>query len=173
MEALKRLTGPFVLRRLKTDRSIIDDLPEKNEMKVYCNLTREQASLYRAVVSEAEEAIAGAEGMQRKGLVLATLTRLKQVCNHPAQFLGDRSATAGRSGKLARLTEMLGEVVESGDKALVFTQFTGMGDLIQRHLQDFLDGRCSTCMAQYPARRVTKWCGGSRMTTTHQFFCSR
>ena len=106
---LKRLTGPFVLRRLKTDKSIIADLPDKLEMKVYCNLTKEQASLYAAVVEEAAKGIDDAEGIQRKGLILATLSKLKQVCNHPAQFLGDNSPIPGRSGKLARLSEMLDE----------------------------------------------------------------
>jgi SNF2 family DNA or RNA helicase len=133
---LKRLTGPFVLRRLKTDKAIIADLPDKLEMKVFCNLTREQASLYSAVVEEAGRALEGAEGIQRKGLVLATLSKLKQVCNHPAHFLGDNSAIPGRSGKLMRLTEMLEEVLEAGDRALVFTQFTEMGGIIRRHLQE-------------------------------------
>ncbi|MCA1596353.1 MAG: DEAD/DEAH box helicase, partial [Chloroflexi bacterium] len=134
-EALKRVTGPFILRRLKTDRSIIADLPEKMEMKVFCSLTREQASLYEAVVRDAEEKIADSEGMQRRGLVLATLLRLKQVCNHPAQFLADNSALPGRSGKLARLTEMLEEALDGGDQALIFSQFTEMGEMIRRHLQ--------------------------------------
>jgi len=135
-ERLKRLTGPFILRRLKTDKSIIADLPDKLEMKVFCPLTREQASLYAAVVKEAGEALEAADGIQRKGLVLATLMKLKQVCNHPAQFLGDNSAIIHRSGKLARLTEMLEEVLAEGDRALVFTQFTEMGGLLQRHLQE-------------------------------------
>jgi SNF2 family DNA or RNA helicase len=135
-KGLKRLTGPFILRRLKTDKSIIADLPDKLEMKVFCPLTREQASLYAAVVKEAGQALEEADGIQRKGLVLATLTKLKQVCNHPAQFLGDNSAIDARSGKLARLTEMLEEVVAVGDRALVFTQFTEMGGLLQRHLQE-------------------------------------
>jgi SNF2 family DNA or RNA helicase len=133
---LKRLTTPFILRRLKTDKTIIADLPEKLEMKVYCNLTREQATLYAAVVAEAEAALKEAEGIGRKGVILATLTRLKQVCNHPAHYLGDGSAIPDRSGKLARLTEMLEEVFEAGEKALVFTQFTEMGEILKRHLQD-------------------------------------
>jgi SNF2 family DNA or RNA helicase len=133
---LKRLTGPFILRRLKTDKSIIADLPDKLEMKVFCNLTREQASLYAAVVAEASKTIEGAEGIQRKGMILGTLSKLKQVCNHPAQFLGDNSPIPGRSGKLARLTEMLDEVLQSDDRALVFTQFKEMGDLIHKHLQE-------------------------------------
>jgi SNF2 family DNA or RNA helicase len=132
---LKRLTAPFILRRLKTDKSIIADLPEKMEMKVFCTLTKEQASLYAAVVKDMSQSLEEAEGIQRRGLVLATLTKLKQVCNHPAQFLGDNSKIAGRSGKLARLTEMLEEALAEGDRALVFTQFAEMGEIIRRHLQ--------------------------------------
>jgi SNF2 family DNA or RNA helicase len=136
VERLKRLTGPFILRRLKTDKAIISDLPEKMEMKVFCTLTKEQASLYAAVVEAAGKTILAAEGIQRKGAVLATLMKLKQVCNHPAQFLGDNSSIPGRSGKLARLTEMLEEALAEGDRALVFTQFAEMGALIQTHLQE-------------------------------------
>jgi SNF2 family DNA or RNA helicase len=132
---LKSLTGPFILRRLKTDKSVIDDLPEKLEMTVYCTLTREQASLYAAVVNETLPELEKAEGIQRKGIVLAALSRLKQVCNHPAQFLGDNSAIEGRSGKLTRLSEMLEEVIESGERALIFSQFAEMGDLIRRQVE--------------------------------------
>jgi SNF2 family DNA or RNA helicase len=135
-EQLKRLTGPFLLRRLKTDRAIIADLPDKLEMKVFCNLTKEQGSLYAAVVEDLDRGLGDAEGIQRKGLILGALSKLKQVCNHPAQFLKDGSPIPGRSGKLARLTEMLEEALEAGDRALVFTQFTEMGELIQRHLQE-------------------------------------
>jgi SNF2 family DNA or RNA helicase len=135
-QRLKRLTGPFIPRRLKTDKTIIADLPEKMEMKVFCTLTKEQASLYAAVVKEATPEIAKASGIQHKGVVLATLSKLKQVCNHPAQFLGDHSAIPGRSGKLARLTEMLEEVLEAGDRALAFTQFAEMGEIIRRHLEE-------------------------------------
>ncbi|MGA7615800.1 MAG: DEAD/DEAH box helicase, partial [Thermoanaerobaculia bacterium] len=133
---LKKLTSPFILRRLKTDRSIISDLPEKNEMKVYCTLTAEQASLYQAVLDDVQEQLEPAEGIARSGLILAMLTRLKQVCNHPRQFLGDNSRIEGRSGKLARLTEMMGELIEGGDKALVFTQFSQMGEILSLHLQE-------------------------------------
>ena len=133
---LKRLTSPFILRRLKTDKTIIDDLPEKMEMKLFCNLTKEQASLYAAVVEDLGKRLDDAEGIQRKGLVLSTLTRLKQVCNHPAQFLSDNSPIPGRSGKLTRLTEMLEEVLAEGDRALVFTQFAEMGGMIRKHLQE-------------------------------------
>jgi SNF2 family DNA or RNA helicase len=133
---LKRLTGPFVLRRLKTDRSVIADLPEKMEMKVFCTLTKEQASLYEAVVEESTAAIEDAEGIKRKGVVLATLSKLKQVCNHPAQFLGDSSPVPGRSGKLARLVEMLEELFDAGDRALVFSQFSEMGGILKRHIEE-------------------------------------
>ncbi|MGW5054419.1 SNF2-related protein [Actinokineospora sp. NPDC004072] len=131
---LRRVTGPFVLRRVKTDPAIISDLPEKVEMKQLCNLTAEQASLYQAVVDDMLLKVDDTEGVQRKGLVLAAITRLKQVCNHPAQYLGDGSRIAGRSGKLARLEETLEEVLADGDKALVFTQFAAFGGMLVPHL---------------------------------------
>lgn len=134
---LKRVIQPFVLRRVKTDKAIIADLPEKMEMKVFCNLTQEQASLYEAVLKEMLEKIENAEKeIERKGLILATLLKLKQICNHPAQFVADSSSLPGRSGKLARLEEMLEEVLASGDKALIFSQFAEMGKLLRRHLQE-------------------------------------
>jgi SNF2 family DNA or RNA helicase len=136
---LKSLTAPFILRRLKTDRTVIADLPEKQEMKVYCSLTREQATLYEAVLQDTLRQIAESEGMQRRGLVLALLTRLKQVCNHPALLLHDGSELRGRSGKLARLGEMLEEVVASDERALVFTQYAEMGRMLQRYLREQLD----------------------------------
>nr|WP_053717157.1 DEAD/DEAH box helicase [Saccharothrix sp. NRRL B-16348] len=131
---LRRITGPFVLRRLKTDPRIITDLPDKIEVKQLCTLTAEQATLYQAVVDDMLAKIAEAEGVKRKGLVLATMSRLKQVCNHPAQLLGDGSRVAGRSGKLARLEEVLDEALADGDKALCFTQFTAFGSLVVPHL---------------------------------------
>ena len=133
-DRLRRFTGPFILRRLKTDRSIIADLPDKLEMDVLCNLTAEQASLYRAVVDDMLERIATTEGIERRGLVLATMTKLKQVCNHPAQFLRDGTRLAGRSGKLERLEEILEEVLAVGEKALLFTQYAEFGGLLRGHL---------------------------------------
>jgi SNF2 family DNA or RNA helicase len=135
---LRKLVEPFILRRVKTDPTVIKDLPSKNEMKVYCNLTQEQATLYQAVVSESLEKIEASEGIGRKGEVLAALTRLKQICNHPAHFLADGSSLVNRSGKLTRLTEMLEELLAEGDRALVFTQYAEMGKLIQRHLRESL-----------------------------------
>ena len=135
---LRRLTAPFILRRLKTDRSIISDLPDKLEMKVFVPLTQEQATLYEATVRDALNQIEGAddegEKARRRGLVLAMLTKLKQICNHPAHFLKDGSALDDRSGKLARLDEMLEEVIAADDRALIFTQFAEMGGMLQAHL---------------------------------------
>ncbi|HEY8452359.1 MAG: DEAD/DEAH box helicase [Micromonosporaceae bacterium] len=131
---LRRLTGPLILRRMKTDRRIAPDLPEKFEMEVVCNLTAEQATLYQAVVDDMLARIAGSDGMERRGLVLATMTKLKQVCNHPAHLLGDGSRLAGRSGKLARLEEILEEVLAGGEKALVFTQYAQFGAMLRSHL---------------------------------------
>jgi len=133
---LRRATAPFILRRLKSDRAIISDLPEKLEMTVYCSLTREQATLYQAVVDEMLERIESSEGIERRGLVLATMLRLKQVCNHPAQMLADGSAVPGRSGKVQRVEEILEEVLAEGDRALLFTQFAEFGALLRSHLRD-------------------------------------
>ncbi len=135
---LKRLTGPFLLRRVKTDPNVADDLPEKVENKVYCALTREQATLYQAVVDRMSTEMAGDDEQAKSGMVLNTLLRLKQVCNHPTLFLGDGSDLGDRSGKLQRLGEMLEEVLEEGQKALVFTQFKEMGDLISKYLHAHL-----------------------------------
>ncbi|MBX3407334.1 MAG: DEAD/DEAH box helicase [Phycisphaeraceae bacterium] len=143
---LRGLVQPFVLRRLKTDPAVISDLPEKMESKEYCYLTPEQAQLYQACVSDMLNAADAATGIQRKGLVLAGLIKLKQVCNHPAQFLkesGDGRAGAvpspARSGKCQRLIEMLEEVLAAGDRALVFTQFRQMGDLLASMLRRAFD----------------------------------
>lgn len=136
---LRSRIAPFILRRLKTDRSIIQDLPDKQEMKVYTQLTKEQALLYRARVEQMEQDLDSAKtGIERRGRILALLTHLKQICNHPSQFLKAQGPYKARSGKLDRLTEMLEEVIESGDKAIVFTQFKEMGDRLQIHLQDVL-----------------------------------
>ncbi|MFD4206742.1 SNF2-related protein [Micromonospora tulbaghiae] len=133
-ERLRRITGPFVLRRLKTDPTIITDLPEKLEMEVVCNLTAEQAALYRAVVDDMMAKIESSDGIERRGLVLATMTRLKQVCNHPAQLLHDGSALHGRSGKLERLDEIVDEVLAAEEKALLFTQYAEFGGMLRGHL---------------------------------------
>jgi non-specific serine/threonine protein kinase len=137
-ERLRWATGPFILRRLKTDSSVISDLPEKIEMRVDCHLTREQATLYQAVVYEMLEKAEQAEGIERSGIILAALMKLKQVCNHPAHLLKDRSELDGRSGKLTRLQEILAEALAEGDKALCFTQFAEFGHSLRGHLQERL-----------------------------------
>ncbi|MBT0769365.1 DEAD/DEAH box helicase [Kineosporia sp. J2-2] len=133
-EKLRAVTQPFILRRVKTDKSIISDLPEKLEMEVVCTLTAEQAALYQNVVTDMLARIEQSEGMERRGLVLATMTKLKQVCNHPAQFQRDGSRVAGRSGKLARLEETLDEILASGEKVLLFTQYAEFGEMLRTHL---------------------------------------
>ncbi|MGB3135529.1 MAG: DEAD/DEAH box helicase, partial [Nodosilinea sp.] len=139
LRALKGLVQPFILRRLKTDRSIIQDLPEKQEMTVFCGLSAEQANLYQQTVDRALESLAETTGVQRKGQILALLTKLKQICNHPAQFLQEPSlGLKGRSGKLQRLDAMLEELIAEGDRALIFTQFAEWGKLLQRHLRSHL-----------------------------------
>jgi len=143
---LKKMASPFILRRVKTDPRVIQDLPDKQEMKVYCNLTEEQATLYESVVQKVMERLAESSGIERKGLVLSMLMQLKQVCNHPAQFLhqvGDGHTLTldpdkPRSGKLTRLTEMLEEAVSVGDRVLIFTQFSEMGHLLKEHLNEAL-----------------------------------
>jgi len=144
-EDLRKLVSPFILRRVKTDPTVIQDLPDKVETKVYCPLTEEQATLYEAVVQKALQEINDAESdMARRGQVLSMLMQLKQICNHPAQYLhqvGDGYTPEGedkRSGKLLRLLELLEEVTAVGDRALIFTQFAEMGHLLRSYLQQWL-----------------------------------
>ncbi|MFA9445935.1 SNF2-related protein [Egicoccus sp. AB-alg6-2] len=138
---LKRLVAPFVLRRRKADPDVSVDLPPKQELTVNCSLTREQASLYQAAIDQAFSGKGlGSTAFERRGRILALLTALKQICNHPAQYLRDAGGPDGdrrlanRSGKLARATEILGEIVDNDERALVFTQFREMGELLVRHL---------------------------------------
>ena len=134
---LKKLVEPFILRRVKTDQAIIKDLPSKVEQKTYCNLTKEQAALYEAVVRNVEKQLTEAEGIQRKGLILSTLMKLKQICNHPRQFLQDGSDfSQQRSHKLSRLTDMVNEAIADGDSLLIFTQFREIGDAMSQYLRD-------------------------------------
>jgi non-specific serine/threonine protein kinase len=120
---LRRLVGPYVLRRLKTDRSIIADLPEKIETTQYCSLTKKQIALYEKTVRHMKSALENADGLARRGLVLQTLTRLKQVCNHPSQLSGDCEYNSDDSGKFLRLSEICDELAQRQQKVLIFTQF--------------------------------------------------
>lgn len=159
LKTLRSLVQPFILRRLKTDRSIIQDLPEKQEITTFCGLSAEQASLYQRLVEQSLVAIESAEGIQRKGMILALLTKLKQICNHPdlydpATAEGEAPSTKkrkstkspvssvspslflNRSGKLQRLSEMLEEVLSEGDRCLIFTQFAEWGKRLKPYLEN-------------------------------------
>lgn len=120
---LKQVVSPFVLRRLKTDKSIITDLPEKIEMKTYSNLAKKQAALYASMVDELERKLETVEGMERKGLVLAALMKFKQLCNHPDHYLGQGCYAENESGKFERLREICEIIYEKRERVLVFTQF--------------------------------------------------
>jgi SNF2 family DNA or RNA helicase len=120
---LRDLVCPYILRRLKTDKSIIADLPDKTEVKAFCSLSRKQAALYQQAVDELARRLEDVDGMQRRGMVLAFLMRLKQICNHPSQWLGDGAWAEKDSGKLARLRDIAEVVAARQEKALIFTQF--------------------------------------------------
>jgi len=120
---LRDLARPYILRRLKTDKSIIADLPDKTEVKAFCPLTRKQAALYQQAVEDLARQLEDVDGIQRRGIVLAFLMQLKQICNHPSQWLGDGSWAEEDSGKLARLRDIAEVVAARQEKALVFTQF--------------------------------------------------
>jgi SNF2 family DNA or RNA helicase len=154
-EQLRRMIQPFVLRRLKTDATVIDDLPDCVQTKEYANLTAEQASIYEQVVNKMVSEVERSEGIQRRGLVLSTLVKLKQVCNHPGHYsqAGHRDGVemvessapglqSARSGKSSRLMSLLEEVIATGEKALVFTQFREMGRLLSAMIQHDLE--CET-----------------------------
>ncbi|MFG3226522.1 SNF2-related protein [Kitasatospora sp. NPDC048194] len=132
---LRRRTAPFVLRRLKADPAVAADLPAKQEMTVWCNLTAEQAGLYQAVVADLLQRVEGVRGVERRGTVLAAIGKLKQVCNHPAQLLHDGSPLGERSGKVARLAELLEEALAEGDRTLVFTQYAEFGTMLRPYLE--------------------------------------
>jgi len=120
---LRELVRPYILRRLKTDKTVIDDLPDKTEVKAFCQLSRKQAALYQQAVEELERRLKKVEGIERKGQVLAFLVRLKQICNHPSQWLGDGAWNPEDSGKWARLREIIETIAAKQEKVLVFTQF--------------------------------------------------
>lgn len=143
LHTLRSLVRPFILRRLKTDKSIIQDLPEKQEMTVFCGLAAQQAKLYQKIVEESIAELESAEGIQRRGMILALLVKLKQLCNHPALLKSEEKPKelgikSQESGKLQRLLEMLEEVIAEGDRALIFTQFAEWGKMLKPHLEQHL-----------------------------------
>ena len=132
---LKRVVSPFILRRLKTDKNVISDLPEKIEMKTYATLTKKQVVIYNKLINDLEMKLESADGMDRKGLVLASLMKLKQICNHPDQLLGQNYYAEEESGKFARLREICETIAEKRERVLIFTQFKE----ITEPLKDFLE----------------------------------
>ena len=133
---LRNLVRPYVLRRLKTDKSIIADLPDKTEMKAFCGLAKRQAAMYAKSVEELALALEGLDGMERRGLVLAYLMRFKQICNHPSQFLGDGGYEPAHSGKFDRLRAICEEIASRQEKVLVFTQFREITEPVAAFLGD-------------------------------------
>lgn len=132
---LKSMVSPFILRRVKTDKSIITDLPDKIEQIDYVELSKKQIVLYRKQVSELERKLKEAEGMERKGLVLATIMKLKQICNHPDQFLGGQAFCAKDSGKFQMLHEICETIYEKRERVLVFTQFKEIAEYLAEYLE--------------------------------------
>jgi len=153
---LRKMLQPFMLRRSKSDPGVICDLPEKMEMRVFCNLTPEQAGLYQRTVDDTLGVIDAASGIRRRGLILSMLTRLKQVCNHPCHLLRQQGPLDHRSGKCERLVEMLEEVLAEGDAALVFTQYRKMGHLLETLLTDRLRTEVLFLHGGTPAKRRTQ-----------------
>ncbi len=133
-EPLRNLVKPYILRRLKSDKTVISDLPDKTEMKAYCTLSKHQAALYLKAVDDLREQLDSADGIQRRGVVLAQLMRLKQICNHPAQVTGTNDYVADRSGKFRRLAEIAEEIASRQEKVLVFTQFREIAEPLAEFL---------------------------------------
>jgi SNF2 family DNA or RNA helicase len=138
-QPLRALVGPYILRRLKTDKRVIADLPEKVEMSVFCTLSRMQAALYEQTVRDLAEKLEEADGIQRRGLVLSQLMKLKQICNHPAQLVGTGDYAPEHSGKFQRLAALCEELSERQEKALVFTQFREITGPLAHFLQSVFE----------------------------------
>jgi len=133
---LRKLVGPYILRRLKTDPNVISDLPDKIELTAHCLLEKRQAALYQQSVDELEQTLGELSGIQRRGVVLAFLMRFKQICNHPSQWLGDGEYAARDSGKFSRLRELCEPIAARQDKLLVFTQFREMTEPLKGFLEE-------------------------------------
>ncbi len=171
---LRTLIRPYLLRRLKTDKTVIHDLPEKTELNTYCGLSKQQAAMYEGAVRELSQQLKKVEGIQRRGVVLSYLMRFKQICNHPSQLSGDGGYDPEQSGKFQRLGELCGELAERQQKALVFTQFREL----PRPLADYLGRRLRpgrAGAARSDARRTAPN-AGARFSTTRtgrHFSCFR
>ena len=137
LEQFNKITGPFILRRLKSDKSIIQDLPDKIEKNQYCSLTAEQTALYEEVVKLTLKKIELSEGIERKGLVFSLINSLKQICNHPSQYGKKKLAAIEQSGKLQALVDLMADIEEVAEKSLIFTQYTEMGEILAKILKQF------------------------------------
>lgn len=131
VEKLKKATSPFILRRLKTDKSIISDLPDKISFDEYCYLTKEQAAVYQNIVEDIMKQVENSDGIQRKGLIFKLITSLKQICNHPAHFANKGNISSELSGKSSKVISIIENILDSREKALIFTQYKEMGDILQ------------------------------------------
>ncbi|MCX6873553.1 MAG: DEAD/DEAH box helicase [Verrucomicrobia bacterium] len=153
---LRRLVRPYILRRLKTDKSIIGDLPDKTEMTVWCQLTKQQAVLYQGVVEQLVTQLKTSDGMKKRGLILAALMNFKQICNHPSQFSADGHYNPSHSGKFTRLEELCLPIAERQEKILVFTQFTALIPALRQHLKGVFkrDGLVLTGQTPIKQRRT-------------------
>jgi len=130
VEIFRAITSPFIMRRLKSDKSIIQDLPDKIETNLYCELTKDQTALYQSVIDTTMKQVESTEGIDRKGAVLKLITALKQVCNHPVQFLKKGEVLPQDSGKSVQLLDLLKRIEQNGEKTLIFTQYQTMGKLM-------------------------------------------
>ena len=133
---LRKLVGPYILRRLKTDPNVVSDLPDKIEIKSYCSLTKAQVTLYQKTLEKMKQNLQASDGMARRGIVVQSLTRLKQVCNHPAQVSGMGEYEPSKSGKFQRLQEICSEIAERQERVLVFTQFREIIDGLSEYLTE-------------------------------------
>ena len=153
---LRNLVRPYILRRLKTDKSVISDLPDKTVVPAYCGLTKAQAVLYKSIVDDLAEDLQAQEGMKRRGLILAALLKLKQVCNHPSQLRGDGRWAAEESGKFQRIAEIAEEIASRQDRVLVFTQFREMTEPLAAHLAALFGRSGLVLHGQTPVRERQK-----------------
>jgi len=160
---LRAVVNPFILRRLKTDKTIIDDLPEKMEMKAYTTLTKKQVVLYNGLVKELERRLETAEGIERKGLVLASIMKFKQICNHPDQFLGQTTFQHEHSGKFERLYDICETIYQKRERVLVFTQFKEMTKPIADYLETIFNRKGLILHGGIPVKSrpelIDKFCG--------------
>ena len=139
LDNFKLITQPFILRRLKSDKNVIKDLPDKITNDIYCDLNKKQISLYQETLNLTMEEIESNEGMKRKGIVLKLINSLKQICNHPSQFTKSSNIEVNDSGKMEVLMNILENILDSNEKVLIFTQYVKMGEIIQKIVEERFD----------------------------------